>query len=964
MSTVDLDPHTLCHRCLGQKCSVDKTCSQCNTWDPEQWEKYQTRPTYAARHPKASPLPVVPKMYPLPPELTIEVPFDMFVTPERLSLAIPPVPPTPMTRMQQDTDKRFQSLETSFTEKMEAMMSLMRSMAEGPKAIQAEPPVIPRPPVIHVVDGHDVRVVVEEKKDPSIPVDPAEDVGTLVVWEPSKPQTTSNAIAALRRASASADVLSGRPQKDNRRDVDTDGRQKTKSTSTSARRSTGSTRSTDSTSTSTKVGSGDAQTDDGRIDTTDGREMTSSTRRSTGSTTSTSASARRSTSTSTSTSGSSGAAQTDAGRISPILEIAYRDRPIDKPKTSSSSTRRSTSTSTSTRRSTGSTGSTTISSKVGSGVAQTDDGRDCTLDVRVKDNSTASLTKKPTVSKGSTTARIPANVPDGTAQQDNGRDPVHLDKPKSTSSSGRSSSSKSDLKPKEVLTDFDLMVAQMESMRKKLDDYQTRFESGKSSQDVETSQPTASSSTKDTRSHHGHDTDHTVRREPSSVVVLSGSAQKDNRSGPSDVSTPRHGRTSLVDSMPGRTPSRSHREDESRHSRDSSHESREDHKRRRLSDSVSERDRSEISYRTEHSHRSTADDSRMLPAVPLSEEEKAMEANYSEVMDWIQDYSPQFNMAEETRPVRPKSFTESLVDSEQPSTSKALPWSPGCNDIMDEIGSIVRGDPSSRKSTAPIKRPKLIPSYEFPSRFYRILGNPKVEPPTVNPQMEDLVSASKRQDVRKPKVRMSTEDCLAVETSSQRSRILTSSLDWQLGTAVKILMNIMATHETVIPELAKIHRLLQSAGKTTTQIQKEVSVLQANQILRRRDAVLDLLPRQVTDIDIQRLRTAPFTTPTLFDPATIASVASATHDHCQREMTMRAVQHPTPQASRHPPSKVTFKPVKGARSPRRPKKRSPAKRQRSRSPQKTKSFSRTSPIRPAAGRGRGRGRGRGNQGRP
>ena len=120
--------------------------------------------------------------------------------------------------------------------------------------------------------------------------------------------------------------------------------------------------------------------------------------------------------------------------------------------------------------------------------------------------------------------------------------------------------------------------------------------------------------------------------------------------------------------------------------------------------------------------------------------------------------------------------------------------------------------------------------------------------------MEDLVSSSRRHEVRKPKVKMTSEDCLAVETSSQRSRILTSSLDWQLGTVVKILMNVMATHETVIPELAKMHRLLQSAGKTTTQIQKEVSVLQANQILRRRDAVLDLLPRQVTDIDIQRLR--------------------------------------------------------------------------------------------------------------
>ena len=32
-----------------------------------------------------------------------------------------------------------------------------------------------------------------------------------------------------------------------------------------------------------------------------------------------------------------------------------------------------------------------------------------------------------------------------------------------------------------------------------------------------------------------------------------------------------------------------------------------------------------------------------------SEEEKAMEADYSEVMEWIQEYSPEFNMTQQKK---------------------------------------------------------------------------------------------------------------------------------------------------------------------------------------------------------------------------------------------------------------------------------------------------------------------------
>ena len=215
MSAEDIDPHTLCHRCRGQKCSEDKTCSQCNTWDPPQWKKYEARKTYAARQehtPKTPKTPIPEKTSPLPPKLTKEKPFDEdFVTPVRPKPVLPPVPPTPVTRLQQETQQRFLSLETSFEAKMEAMM--VKSMAERPVAqhvVVAENVQPPRPPVIHVVDGEKVDILVEEKDEEV----PPEEVRTLVVWESPIPQsTTSKALAAARRATASASVLLGPTQR-------------------------------------------------------------------------------------------------------------------------------------------------------------------------------------------------------------------------------------------------------------------------------------------------------------------------------------------------------------------------------------------------------------------------------------------------------------------------------------------------------------------------------------------------------------------------------------------------------------------------------------------------------------------------------------------------------------------------------------------------------------------------------
>ena len=118
---------------------------------------------------------------------------------------------------QSKTQQRFLSLETTFETKMEALMMLAKFLA-----LPTQPP---QPPVIHVVAGERVDFLIEGRVSPRRNQSTLEEceqaipqrLGTLVVGEQSIPQSSiSKALAAARRATASASVLLGTNPKDSR----------------------------------------------------------------------------------------------------------------------------------------------------------------------------------------------------------------------------------------------------------------------------------------------------------------------------------------------------------------------------------------------------------------------------------------------------------------------------------------------------------------------------------------------------------------------------------------------------------------------------------------------------------------------------------------------------------------------------------------------------------------------------
>ena len=195
-----------------------------------------------------------------------------------------------------------------------------------------------------------------------------------------------------------------------------------------------------------------------------------------------------------------------------------------------------------------------------------------------------------------------------------------------------------------------------------------------------------------------------------------------------------------------------------------------------------------------------------LPLDP-AEVDPSLEANYQEVVGWIQTLFPDEPMHDTSLPPRARSMIETLLDSHKDTPARlALPLSRGCVEVIDEAQRLLKGD-SSRKSSLPYKKGKLLPHFEFPTRFYHLPAHPKIETKVVNPLYEQLVPTSSRQSIKKPPIESSVEEVLTQELSAYKNILLSSSLDWQLTTGASLLQQFLDQHPE-FPDLQKITRIL------------------------------------------------------------------------------------------------------------------------------------------------------------
>ena len=235
--------------------------------------------------------------------------------------------------------------------------------------------------------------------------------------------------------------------------------------------------------------------------------------------------------------------------------------------------------------------------------------------------------------------------------------------------------------------------------------------------------------------------------------------------------------------------------------------------------------------------------------------------SFGQVQQWIAVVFKDEMRAEEEIKKKIPSWAEVQT---QISSSKRqptyLPWSPGLEGALTQIQDVVTPESSA---TSSLKLGKYLPSTAPGSlRYYRIRGaeNP-AEAAVCNPDLAALSTSAK---LPKPVFDAQDEAWKAVETAARRQMMVSSALDWQCATAVRVARE-MAEMPSKDPtqDLAALRRVHLSMARSVTQIHSENAHLLANTVMRRREAYLKPMTH-LTDATRSTLRSKGIFSKTLF----------------------------------------------------------------------------------------------------
>ena len=268
------------------------------------------------------------------------------------------------------------------------------------------------------------------------------------------------------------------------------------------------------------------------------------------------------------------------------------------------------------------------------------------------------------------------------------------------------------------------------------------------------------------------------------------------------------------------------------------------------------------------------------------QEEDTLDPTFRDVLSWISSTFPDVDMRDDTSKPKPQSLLSSVFRGPAAETDIVLPRSAGLTAALVDTDTLIRGQ-GGRKS-GPLKKPRLLPLPTFSGRSYRILGHSRPEPVPLNPEMEMPLNPANRKKLGRSPITFSADDMATFETSVQRILAVASSLDWQLATAAKLTRPADTAEQST--EQARVDRLLQSAGASITQLLKESTTLLGNVILKRRDAVLDLLPAQTTQGDLQALRSSSLLTDYLFEAPLVSSVSKNVEATIRQDTNVKLTQ--------------------------------------------------------------------------
>ena len=202
--------------------------------------------------------------------------------------------------------------------------------------------------------------------------------------------------------------------------------------------------------------------------------------------------------------------------------------------------------------------------------------------------------------------------------------------------------------------------------------------------------------------------------------------------------------------------------------------------------------------------------------------------------------------------------------------SYAMPWSSGMTEVRKNLEKQLSEmkTPSKGRSRRMLQAPG--PSC---SRYYQI-EDFTLNSVATNDRLAMMMGRRERETLRKPSLPTATaEDVRALEKQAMRILQMISTLDWQSTAVVRVIAEMVSRDPS--NEMKSLQRLLYSQARTTSHLIGEASTMHANILLRRRDACIDLLPKQTTDGMKKDLRTSSMDLSSnfLFDEAVVKKIA-------------------------------------------------------------------------------------------
>ncbi len=189
-----------------------------------------------------------------------------------------------------------------------------------------------------------------------------------------------------------------------------------------------------------------------------------------------------------------------------------------------------------------------------------------------------------------------------------------------------------------------------------------------------------------------------------------------------------------------------------------------------------------------------------------------------------------------------------------------------------------RGDTSSGAGSGPLPRGKYLTPVSFNRSWYTPSGKGFLTTPRCNYSVSNILS-QKDKNIEKVNLEISDQELRAQDLEFRQRLAVLSHLDWTTATAIEFSKDLPKSKDA-----DKLKRLLLSSAKSVSFLAGSETFSLENNVLRRRDHILNRVITQVPVEEVSKLRAGPIVCPSLFQEEELTRAVSLAKSETQHSV--------------------------------------------------------------------------------